>query len=360
LHRSPATILHTLRKHDNENPSQAVFPLAAPALGTEEQARVTRAFHRGMSLKAIARRLSCRRSAVYRALMDERLEKLSRRKIRFIDDSLYHQPDAAAAVEEIARQDDLTRASRPEDSRVPRDLPPYLQDLYRTPLLSAARERALFLKFNFHKFQFVTARRRLEPEFARKRDLDEMETCLHQAIETKNAIVQANLRLVVSVARKHLRPTLSLMELISEGNMVLMRAVEGFDLHRGNRFSTYATLALMKGFARSVPQMLAGRPGGAEISMLESLPDRREGIESDRFSDREQVRDLLARLDDRERAVVLAHYGLDDSAIPLTLDEVGQRLGLSKQRVRQIEKSAIAKLRTVAGADAEHEFSESM
>ena len=140
LHRSPATILHTLRKHDNEHHQQAVFRagraprLSARTIRRESAGPITR----GMSPKAIARKMRCRRSAVYRALMDERLEKLSRRKIRFIDDPLYHQDDAASAVEAIASQDDLMRISRPEDSRVPRDLPAYLQELYRTPLLSAA------------------------------------------------------------------------------------------------------------------------------------------------------------------------------------------------------------------------------
>src|SRR5205807_7053638 len=167
----------------------------------------------------------------------------------------------------------------PAENRIPRDLPPYLQELYRTPLLSPGRERALYLKFNFHKYQFVTARRKLEPQFARLRDLDELEARLRLATETKNAILRANLRMVVSIARKHLRPGLSLMELISDGNMTLMRAVEGFDVHRGNRFSTYATLALMKGFARSVPALLAGsRPAvaGARITsdaaVLASVP----------------------------------------------------------------------------------------
>ena len=82
------------------------------------------------------------------------------------------------------------------------------------------------------------------------------------------------MRLVVSVARKHLRAGISLAELMSEGSLVLMRAVESFDVHRGHRFSTYATFALMKGFARSVPEMLSGRAvASGEEDLLAAIPD---------------------------------------------------------------------------------------
>ncbi len=350
INRSPATILHTLRKHDLEHPDGAVFPHAAQELSEEERNRVLRGARRGLSIRTMARR-SCRpRSAIYRVILDSRIERLVRRKMKFIDDPLYHQLDAAEAVNAIAGQDaDLMSTATADESRVPRDLPPYLQELYRTPLLSASRERALFLKFNFHKFQFVSARRKLEPQFARARDLNEIEGYVRQATAAKNGIIGANLRLVVSVARKHLRPGLSLMELISEGNLTLMRAVESYDAHRGFRFSTYATLALMKGFARAVPQMLASRAaGGLDVSALAEIPDPRPIFEREQFVDREQVRDLLTRLDDRERSVLLAYYGLNGRDAPATYDQVGQRMGLSKQRVRQIERGAVAKLRAAA------------
>ena len=361
LNRSPLTILHTIRKHDQEHPEAAIFPLAAKPVDEEERTRILRGYRRGLAIGHIARRACRRRSAVYRVIVEERLAKLARRKVKFIDDPLYHQDDAAAVVETIASQDELApdaprRAA--EESRVPRDLPPYLQSLYRVPLLTPSRERALFLKFNFHKYQFVAARRRLEPQFARARGLDRLDAHLRKATATKNQIVQANLRLVVSVARKHLRPGLSLMELVSEGNLTLMRAVEGFDVHRGHRFSTYATLALMKGFARSAPQMLAARLGGTgggdeTTRRLEALPDARLDSTRQQLFDREHVRHLLSRLDDRERTVLLAHYGLGGpEAVSETYEQVGERLGLSKQRVRQIEQSALAKLRTAVGVPA--------
>ena len=204
----------------------------------------------------------------------------------------------------------------------------------------------------------MQARRRLEPQFARARELDELEQHLRAATEWKNNIVRANLRLVVSIARKHLRPGLNLMELISDGNITLMRAVDSFDTHKGNRFSTYATLALMKGFARSVPLMRGGRhPAIAMDEMLGELPDARPSMSGADLAQRDELRQLLSRLSDRERTVLLAHYGIsggiggDDPSPgnpPATYEQVGERLGLSKQRVRQIEQTAIAKLRAVA------------
>lgn len=346
MHRSPLTVLHTIRKHDQEHPDHAIFAHAGDEIGSDERGRILRANRRGISLRTIARRLGRTRAAVYRVILDERIERLNRRKTKFIDDPLYHQPDADVAVDAIVAAGELPADESVEDRRVPRDLPTYLQDLYRTPLLSPARERALFLKFNFHKFRFFSARRKLEPQFARRRDLDLLEAELANATHTKNAIIRANLRLVVSIARKHLRPGLSLMELISDGNITLMRAVESFDAHRGNRFSTYATLALMKGFARSVPMMLAGRAAGSDVNhdLIAAVPDSSIAPETQRRINREEVAALLSRLDARERDVLLAHYGLDGRETA-TYEQVGRRLGLSKQRVRQIEQTAIEKLR---------------
>lgn len=350
LNRSPLTILHTIRRHDQEHPEQAIFVQSAQPLPEVERQRIVRGYRRGLPLSALARRVCRTRASVYRVVLDERIDRLRSRKARFIDDPLYHQPDAAEVLEQIASQDELSPISRPEDSRLPRDLPPHLLELCRTPLLSPSRERALFLKFNFHKFQFVIARRALEPQSARVRDVEELEKYLQAAIETKNAIVRANLRLVLSVARKHLRPYLSLMELISDGNLALMRAVESFDVHRGYRFSTYATLALMKGFARCIPKMLnQGRATLLDGRALGTVPDRRETSAADRIADRDHVRLLLSQLNERERSVLSSHYGLGSNRAS-TLEQLGRRMGLSKHRVRQIEQSALTKLRNAAGS----------
>jgi len=349
VNRSPLTILHVIRKFDREHPEQAIFPHAANPVSEKQKAFILRRHEGGTGIRRIANRLGRTVGDVYRVLLEAQTQRLKERKVRFIDDALYHQADAREVIDSIVAQEEITAGTSVEEGRVPRDLPPYLQALYRTPLLTPARERALFLKFNYCKYQFVSARRRLDPELIRHRDLDELQRRLDEATGVKNEIVQANLRLVVSVARKHLRPGMSLMELISEGNITLMRAVEGYDFHRGHRFSTYATLALMKGFARSVPQMLsASRKSSGDVEILTQVADRRATPAAESIVRRDEVRHLLSRLSDRERAVLSAHFGLDSEPAAESYDQLAQRLGLTKQRVRQIHHAAMDKLRSAA------------
>jgi RNA polymerase sigma factor (sigma-70 family) len=109
----------------------------------------------------------------------------------------------------------------------------------------------------------------------------------------------------------------------------------------------------MKGFARSVPQMMsASKKSSGDVAILAEMPDRRTAPASDSLVRRDEVSHLLARLSDRERAVLSAHFGLENQVAAETYDQLAQRLGLTKQRVRQIHHAAMDKLRAVAGVAA--------
>ena len=351
--RSPLAVLHTLKRHDALAPAAAVLPRAAGPLDKGQAATAAGRVEGGEAVAGVAASLGRRSSAVYRVLIESRAERLAAAPVKYHDDPLFHDDDPREAerqVEAIVRDAESSiRDAGERAAKPPRGLPPYLAELYRTPLLTPAMERALFLRFNFHKCRFATLRRALDPHLARRRDLVALERHLRLARETKNRITTANLRLVVSVARKHLRPDVDLMELVSDGNVVLMRAVEGFDIARGYKFSTYATLALVKGYARSVPQMQADRRKAATLAVD---PAAEPAGDLTRIGDREELAVLLGHLDARERGVLATRWELPDRLADCDGATRRDLASLSKQRLRQIEQRAMIKLRgLVASAE---------
>ena len=137
------------------------------------------------------------------------------------------------------------------------------------------------------------------------------------------------------------------MELVSDGSLTLMRAIDSFDIHRGNRFSTYATFSLMKGFAQTGVKTITHRqPRSLETSALEALPNRSSG-QFERFEAADDVTYLLGALSNAERRVVRSLFGIGVRTSN-SANEIASRLGVSPARVRQIEKSAMAKMRLSA------------
>ncbi|MEM7807617.1 MAG: sigma-70 family RNA polymerase sigma factor, partial [Planctomycetota bacterium] len=325
------------------------FDAAAKPPSDELAGVIAERLDAGESLSAVAADAGVRRSSAYLAAMSVRADRLVAATVKYHADDLFDgdpieaEPRVKALVK-AARESIASNASDDDGlTKRPRGLPPYLAALYETRLLSPAEERAGFLLYNFHKFRFATLRRRLDPHLCRRREIRQLERHLCLAREARNRLLEANLRLVVHVARKHCRPGLDLMDLVSDGNVTLMRAVEGFDVGKGFKFSTYATMALVKGFARSVPAMQAEQASGQSV-----LPDRPHVDRGqDRVADLEELEQLFATLDDRERRVVFSRFDFGDA--DESAEDLESSLGLSSRRVRQLEANALDKLREAAG-----------
>ena len=284
----------------------------------------------------------------------------------------------------------------------------YLREIGRVPLLTAREEVELAMAMESGKFALqkrIALRERGELDPASDREL-RLE--INRGEIGRRRLAEANLRLVVSVAKKYIGRGMSLLDLIQEGNIGLIRAVEKFDYHKGYKFSTYATWWIRQAITRAIAdqartiripvhmvetinkltrtarrllQELGREPTAEEIAADMGIPaDKVREImkvsqepvsletpigeeEDSHLGDfipddgtlapaeaashqllKEQVEDVLASLTSRERRVLQLRFGLDDGR-GRTLEEVGKEFGVTRERIRQIEAKALRKLR---------------
>ncbi len=260
----------------------------------------------------------------------------------------------------------------------------YLDEIRRTPLLSAEEEVKLAKRI-------------------RKGDK-----------RTRKRMIRANLRLVVSIAKRYLNYGLSLLDLIEEGNLGLMKAVERYDYRKGYRFSTYASWWIRQSITRalanqgklvripiymaelinkwrkvtaelsqelgrdptseevaqrmeisvdkvrqikeasSTPTSLDAEVGDEGVGQLLDLIQKKMGVPPDRavseLIQHERIMYYLEKLSEREAKVLRLRFGFEDG-VPRTLAEIGKRLRLTRERIRQIEASAIKELKALIESD---------
>jgi RNA polymerase sigma factor (sigma-70 family) len=218
--------------------------------------------------------------------------------------------------------------------------------LCRAELLSPREERGLFRRLKRLRTRTGSARR-VNALGARCRRGGRTPLS-REAVAIRNRIVESNLRLVVSVARRFRRPERPLEDLVSEAAVPLIRCVESFDERRNTRFSTYATHALVNFFAKESKRLLrnAARAGSsAELDYATSVDGRHAPLNR-MIRDEElmRLRDRLARLPRRERALIAARFGLTDDQRPRSFREIGVMHGLSKERARVITHEALDRL----------------
>jgi RNA polymerase primary sigma factor len=270
--------------------------------------------------------------------------------IKYVDHPSFEDPtvrDAILAPLAGAVDDPRSRRFQPDGWLTP--LPP--GHSRANQVLSHEQETHLFRKMNFLKCRANQLVEQLDAERPSSRDLDELERLQSEATAIRSRIIEMNLGLVVSIARTWIRAGYGLSERISDANLALVQAVDGFDFARGNRFSTYATWAIRNVLVEHDRRFRRGRAqplGRYEEFLASSNHDAGEQeIEEEHNRRRALVGRWLGRLDKRERRILASRHGI--GGVPLlTLAQIGRLLDISKERVRQIEIRACGKLREFA------------
>ncbi|MHC5540959.1 sigma-70 family RNA polymerase sigma factor [Singulisphaera rosea] len=336
--------------HDTDADTSLDAPSSSRRLDAAAKAQIDRLVRRGVSAEILAGQFGVSTTRIGRVANEMRAQRILEQKLEFMHDPSFEERKREA--EFLAPLPETANGKAIRRGKAPEGLPPYLASLYDVPLLSREQEAHLFRKMNYLKYRASKLREAMDPTRAKTADLDEIERFQSEALAVKNQIIRANLRLVVSIAKKHLGASNNFFELVSDGNMSLIRAVEKFDFARGNKFSTYASWAIMRNFIRTIPEEKHRRDrfvtGHEEMfeAAADTRTDERE-YESAQKRNQETVRGLLSKLSDRERWIIANRYGLE-GAVEQTLEQLGHELGVTKERVRQIESRAQEKLRRFA------------
>jgi RNA polymerase primary sigma factor/RNA polymerase sigma factor len=354
--RSVETIRYTIRQFDHEHPDLAIFPDSQGPLRQDTKWKIYQQYRRGESVDSLAKRFCRTKTSIYRIINDMRAARIQELPLDYIPSEEFTRLRSEKREAEILGPLPVTEWSPGKKPRLPAGLPPYLASLYEVPLLTREQEVHLFRKMNYLKYKAAKLRAKLDLSAPKSRLMDQIEKLYETAVVTKNQIIRANLRLVVSIAKRHVAPAENFFELVSDGNMSLIRAVEKFDYARGNKFSTYASWAIMKNFARTIPDENRHRDRfrtshGEMFTATEDVRSDQYEQESAQSQRENQVTRILHRLDEREQQIIISRFGLNRGHEPLTLKQVGAEMGVTKERIRQIEARALSKLRRAAEED---------
>lgn len=322
---------------------------AGRSLSIADTSELVRRYRAGDSVRQLAERFRRTETAIYRALHRALVDEVLDEKIDCIPSPEFEGAKAEGKCLGEGGLFTYPPEITPDMPKAPAGLPPYLAELYTIPLLPREHEAHLFRKYNYIKHLMLRAQESIRRSGYKTGLLERYEELRNAAEAVRTILIRCNLRLVVGIAKRHVSPTKNILELVSEGNMCLMRAVECYDYRREARFATYATWAVTKHFARVIPEenyRMSSFVTGQQERLNLTGDGRENPLARNEFV--EHLRTLIAKasthLTDRERTVIQAHYGTDGKP-EKTLEEIGQELRLTRERVRQIESRAIEKLR---------------
>jgi RNA polymerase primary sigma factor len=288
----------------------------------------------------------------------ELLEKVLTETVEFVDNPMFYDKKSAEELEKSFT------AAGPDLSACEAHL--YAVDIFEEPdrartafkPLSQEQESRLFLKLNYARYRISRALKRARNKPLMMDTVTELVRWRKAELTVRSQITRANIPLVLGMAKKIKPGMVEFAELVGEGNMALVRSVDKFDCARGFKFSTYACRSILKSFSRIA--MTTNRYRSRFPVVFDPDLEKSGYMEQRREDTRtfcvDRIRQLLGHgsregeLSEIEKQVLRARFGIresEDEEKPMTLEEVGAVIKVSKERVRQIQNKAMKKLRVI-------------
>ncbi|HRK30596.1 MAG TPA: sigma-70 family RNA polymerase sigma factor [Tepidisphaeraceae bacterium] len=221
-------------------------------------------------------------------------------------------------------------------------------------LMTAAEERLTFYRYNYAKMRLKQLQRIIKRDGLTKKLAQEFIDWHRKYEHFREYLTRTNLALVLAMAKRTRLGDIDFAEIVSEGNMALLRAVEKFNVDRGFKFSTYACRAILKAFSRAAQKHSRHRQHfpvefDPELEKSDWADKRRDVVEQDLTDELKQIIDRnLADLSTIEQTVLRRRFNwMQEEESPMTLEEVGKIIGVTKERVRQIQNKALIKIRNL-------------
>ncbi len=323
--------------------------------------RPTSATHKAAPIKrrrSRAKRLTQDEQAVLRQILDFKYEAT--------DNEIFHEPDAEDQLfkhgPEIPLPDTDWYHPAIDVASIAQALKKNKGKLGGTVVLNAEQERHLFLQYNYCRHRVMALRQPLidaedEDEPLDVNDVRDMIDWYHLAESYRDQIARTNLALVLAMAKRAHVADVDFGDLVSEGNMALLRAIDKFDAARGFKLSTYACRAILKAFSRigiksTKYRMFFPTDFDPQLERSDFMDRKHRGHEEDCADEiRLIVEENRADLSEVEQEVIEHRFGLrrdgnhEKVYTSLTLEQVGKLIGVTKERVRQIQKKAMGKIR---------------
>lgn len=339
-------------------PAAAKRPTAArksapktSATATSPKTPAAAASSKASATRSEQRRERSRRAADLACI--ERADVLVQNRISFVDHPKFKNLLRRKTVPFQELPPESPERANVRRSKFLADMPSHLARMCERPLLTGDEEQELFFRMNFLKFRAAVLIKRLERQRPTAEAVEEIENVLSLAGQVRDQILESNMRLVISIVKKFVSPNNSFDDLLSEGIVSLVRAVENFDHARGFRFSTYATQVVRRNvfhlISRRQRELNRFRSGSEETLMESEHPEPQSELTVPQWASlRDKFAAMMDRLDRRERFIIRCRFALGSHRRVRTFQDLADKLGVSKERVRQLEQRALGKLRICA------------